>query len=479
MPPRFACPILVALLRETSILQAGTVRTLRGGVRASLPDALPACHLRAPQGKEQGPTNIVWGYFRRRGFKYDDSGVQTLFCLGPLFSASAFWALERGPHHQAASLVSSRSAPSSSTTPYSRNRSRSRGDRPVIQRRLGHGCFPPARTTDWQQAKTEFFRDFYAVSNQPSVQSRLKFVHKALAVFGLVPLPPTVEKVHNLGVVLKVGRYSSAANYFAAYRTACERSGYGFDAQMARAVKDGVRSVLRGLGGPVRAAPLPFERLRFLDGRPQPRQEGGPMGSRNTLVLGAWFMLREIEAANVLVEHVQLIEDAGNGTPKVVLELPVSKTDQRALGAVRSHGCCCSDGFDPLCPAHAAWDQLLLLRRCFGHGKAGVLSGGLPFFPNLKGEKCTKEAMVKMIEHAAAQLKIPACSPDGSERISGHSMRVTGAQGMARLGLDLWAIQLLGRWGLTRCSGTCGWRIWMLRSVGPGGLLRVSPWRSS
>ena len=38
-------------------------------------------------------------------------------------------------------------------------------------------------------------------------------------------------------------------------------------------------------------------------------------------------------------------------------------------------------------------------------------------------------------------------SADGSERISGHTLRVTGAQGLARLGLELWAIQLFGRWG--------------------------------
>ena len=38
-------------------------------------------------------------------------------------------------------------------------------------------------------------------------------------------------------------------------------------------------------------------------------------------------------------------------------------------------------------------------------------------------------------------------SPDGTERVSGHSLRVTGAQGLARLGLDAWSIQLLGRWG--------------------------------
>ena len=37
-------------------------------------------------------------------------------------------------------------------------------------------------------------------------------------------------------------------------------------------------------------------------------------------------------------------------------------------------------------------------------------------------------------------------APDGSERVTGHSLRVSGAQGLARLGWDLWAIQLHGRW---------------------------------
>ena len=38
-------------------------------------------------------------------------------------------------------------------------------------------------------------------------------------------------------------------------------------------------------------------------------------------------------------------------------------------------------------------------------------------------------------------------SADGSERITGHSLRVTGARGLATLGVDTYAIQLLGRWG--------------------------------
>ena len=58
----------------------------------------------------------------------------------------------------------------------------------------------------------------------------------------------------------------------------------------------------------------------------------------------------------------------------------------------------------------------------------------------------SKQAMVRTIEHAALELGIALAAPDGCERVSGHSLRVTGAQGLARKGWDLWAIQLHGRW---------------------------------
>ena len=55
--------------------------------------------------------------------------------------------------------------------------------------------------------------------------------------------------------------------------------------------------------------------------------------------------------------------------------------------------------------------------------------------------------MAATFVHAAGLLGVPTVSPDGSEAITGHSLRVTGAQGFARLGLDTWTIQLIGRWG--------------------------------
>ena len=55
--------------------------------------------------------------------------------------------------------------------------------------------------------------------------------------------------------------------------------------------------------------------------------------------------------------------------------------------------------------------------------------------------------MAATFSQAAFRLGVELESADGSEVVSGHSLRVTGAQGLARLGLDTWAIQLIGRWG--------------------------------
>ena len=459
VPPRFACPMFVVPRGRRASLRPVPSGTRGGEVRRT-PRRSLVCHLRTPSWESIKPLgNIVWA---SRGFAL----VFVLRFVSSGLSEVLFWAV-LGPLLQAASWVSTSSTTTPSTTGHSRQRSRSRGSRPAVLRRHGHGRFPPPLATDWQQAREEYFRDFFAPSNQPSVQSRLKFAHRALGIFALPPLPPTVEKIHCLGMVLKSGGYASAANYFAAYKGLCERSGCSFDSSMLRAVRDGVRSATRGLGGPVRAAPLPFDQLRKPSDGHVPWHPGGPVGSRNFVVLGSWFMLREIEAASTLAEHVTVVEDVGDGTPKVVWELPTSKTDQKALGTVRSHGCCCRAGFDRLCPAHSAWDQLLLLRRRFGSGPMQRLPPGLPLFPDMGGNKCSKEVMAATIERAASALQVPLSSPDGCERISGHTLRVTGAQGMAKFGLDLWAIQLLGRWGVQRhcrlrscgaprCSGRLG-----------------------
>ena len=149
-------------------------------------------------------------------------------------------------------------------------------------------------------------------------------------------------------------------------------------------------------------------------------------------------MMREVEAAHTLARHVTVSIDAA-GRPKVEWHLPVSKTDQEAVGAVRLHGCSCTTSLDFACPAHAAWDQLTFLKAKFGvkEGAETVIPKDLVMFLDEDGCMCHKDAVTATIESAAVKLNVATSTPDGTARVSGHSLRVSGAQGLAHLGLDL------------------------------------------
>ena len=61
--------------------------------------------------------------------------------------------------------------------------------------------------------------------------------------------------------------------------------------------------------------------------------------------------------------------------------------------------------------------------------------------------------MVGTIIKAAEYLKVPLVGKGGHERVSGHTLRVSGAQGLARMGVEQWSVQLLGRWGSEAVRG--------------------------
>ena len=158
-------------------------------------------------------------------------------------------------------------------------------------------------------------------------------------------------------------------------------------------------------------------------------------------------MTREVELSTTRAALITLVED-GQAEPSVQWQLPASKSDQQALGVARTHGCACGGTISTGCPFHAIKGQLERLRRMFPQRWTGTaFDVDLPLFPDVEGTAVTKEAMTATLVEAAGRLGVPTCTADGSARVSGHSLRRTGAQGLARLGVDTWAIQLLGRWG--------------------------------
>ena len=222
---------------------------------------------------------------------------------------------------------------------------------------------------------------------------------------------------------------------------------------------DSQRSCTRGLGAPAKALALPFERLDTLKGHRDPLTSVGPLCARNLVVVGSWFLCREVEISLALASSTSL--ERSTGSLRGHWRLPVSKTDPSGLGVSRYHVCVCPEHrASAACPVHCIWDQLLFLQRRFPERFSGETDAfglrtpdaSLPLFPNERGKHCDKRGVVEAIIQAGKTLGVVETA-DGAEKISGHSLRATGAQGLARRGLDLWAIQLLGRWGSDAVKG--------------------------
>ena len=89
----------------------------------------------------------------------------------------------------------------------------------------------------------------------------------------------------------------------------------------------------------------------------------------------------------------------------------------------------------------------MLRRRFPDRHSSGRPHSDLPLFPDLLGKTASKKHFVKTIVQCAARSGQTLQNPDGTLRVTGHSLRATGAQMLARLGFGMLDIQLIGRWG--------------------------------
>ena len=321
--------------------------------------------------------------------------------------------------------------------------------RPGAPARRGYarGSMPSLNSTaDRGVALDALLTDVYAASSTRAVTGRRGCYTRLLGFWNQQPLPITVQKVLYLGAGLKAGGYRSAGSVLSQYNVDSIRAGCSVDRAIERALADATRSCSRGLGPPRRALALDVLRFAGLPATPAPWVPGGPVGPRNLMIVGSWWLLREMEAAGARAKHVRILQ----GDPLVAtFLLPTSKTDLRALGAARAQPCICGAAAPrPDCPVHAVWDQLLVLRRLFpGRHSGHQPHTDLPLFPDAGGKAISKIHFTKTLLEGARRSGQQLSNSDGSLRVSGHSLRASGAQLLARMGFDLLNIQLLGRWG--------------------------------
>ena len=259
---------------------------------------------------------------------------------------------------------------------------------------------------------------------------------------GDVPLLPlTVDRVRAVLRMLKRGGYTSGATYLSAIRSWSRECAVGEGPGVAEETQRAKRSLERGRGPVRQSRSLQLDRLGMLASAGTQWPKEGPLEPLATLVLGTWFLLREIELA--AAKLCDLTVDLA--ASQVSLRIPASKTDTAGLGSTRAHKCICAGPcYLAHCPLRAGLcvlDSASHLARL--HSSPPDL---FPLFPNHQGRHCSKASIVATIEAAASGLGEPLLDAEGRRLFGGHSLRVGGAKWLAEQGVALTTIAELGRW---------------------------------
>ena len=199
--------------------------------------------------------------------------------------------------------------------------------------------------------------------------------------------------------------------------------------------KSSVASVLRGIGPARQSATFDLQRAFSLESGcgavPQ-----GPVDTICALEMGCFWMLREIELSLALDKHLSVDEQNRIAT----LVLPCSKTDPSAVGCERSWGCVCDGSHRTPCGFHVAAEQK---RRNCDRLLSADRSHAMPLFPSNGATVAHKDAVVTTIENVVLAYGGLTLDAEGRRKFGGHSMRVTGAQMLAAMGIELLTIMCL------------------------------------
>ena len=274
-----------------------------------------------------------------------------------------------------------------------------------------------------------------AESSRLPIQSKEKTWAAIASAAGFsTPFVLTPQLIFTVTGALDKAGYRSTEQYLETARQAHISAGHAWTQQLNLAAKQAKRACQRGRGPAKQAQPLPMKELAALQHTEPAVAPGGPAFPVRATLLASWWLLREIEASYANVSHVTVDDSTG----LIHWKLPSSKADWKALGAVRTHMCTCSEkSKDRLCPFHLMSAQVEWCKR----------HGFLHLLPQPDGSTSTKAGWADTFEHLGKQLKLPILTDTGLRRFTGHSARATGAIHLAHTHTELWRIQLFGRWG--------------------------------
>ena len=276
-----------------------------------------------------------------------------------------------------------------------------------------------ARPSAREATLASFKRDVWAPSNQKPQASRWRTWSKVCDAWGIPALPLSRDGIEKVAASFKAGGYRSARQYFArARREHVLQMKAEVPPDVLLCMRDALRSLERGIGGPALKDAFRFEEVVL----PSPFEEI-PSARRQAvcmLVLGCWFLLREIEIAALQSKHLTVDCER----MEVTLTLAASKCDQQGNLVLRK-----------------TW-MLLRPRSC-----KNVPVPQCCGFREDSPEEFGSSAFSQLSASPIAMKRAGAQGQAMLERFNGHVLRVSGAQFLARRLVPLPTIMLLGRWG--------------------------------
>jgi hypothetical protein len=166
------------------------------------------------------------------------------------------------------------------------------------------------------------------------------------------------------------------------------------------------------------------------------------LSPRALLLGGVWWLTRAIELQNTKRCHIRFLEKQ----MLVQWLLPICKTDP-----YRSQPCICHAGdnkWKMVCPYHTMHTHVEQLDIHFREN-VGTDNSNLPLFPDKDGNALTNAEIVDAIRLVwkEAGVELFKTNTDGKDvhRFDKHCLKVTGAELLSKLGMDIATIQLYSR----------------------------------
>ena len=286
-----------------------------------------------------------------------------------------------------------------------------------------------------RSASTELKDQVFSKTNKHSVAIKLgTWAEIAVAAGYSDPYSLSVDMLYDVAAALWKAKYRSVDSYLTVARQEMILKHGSIPESLLLHFRRVSRAAARGRGPAKQANELPFLRLQELGDTEVPLSLMGPCFPGRFAVIASWWMLREIEANNLTLNCISLAEEQAH------VVLPTSKMDPTGRGTTRSLCCTCSSLPSRLCPFHAFQSQVI-------YASSRGTSPNSPLFPTISGDSASKTATGESIVKMAELLGLELQTRSGAPRFTGHSFRVTGAMFLASSGIDVWRIQIHGRWG--------------------------------